>query len=197
MPSDILQNMLNAVPEEERAHGTISNKTYYLYLREGASTFLILFFIFVFLLADVSNASYCIHYVKYMVLHRLVLLQLIGGCLTGQYLQYIESYSKAVVYRASGGESCNSNSSVNNTYDLSTNQRIGIYGGIVSTSVSLVFFRTVLSFLICLAASRHLHNKMFKAILRAPVLFFDTNPVGMPSKIILCNCIIDIALVAS
>ena len=42
----------------------------------------------------------------------------------------------------------------------------------------------ILSFLICLAAARNLHNKMFKAILQAPILFFDTNPVGMPYKAI-------------
>ena len=64
-------------------------------------------------------------------------------------------------------------------YDLSTNQRIAIYAGIVSSSIFIVFSRAIFSFLICLAASRHLHNKMFKAILRSPVLFFDTNPVGM------------------
>ena len=68
-------------------------------------------------------------------------------------------------------------------YDLSTNERIGIYGGIVSGSVFFVFFRTILSFLICIAAARHLHNKMFKAILRSPILFFDTNPLGMPSRL--------------
>ena len=94
----------------------------------------------------------------------------------------VEYHSEVITYRTSGGESCSSdtgNSSLDDSYDLSTNQRIGIYGGIISTSITLVFSRTILSFLICLAAARHLHNKMFKAILRAPVLFFDTNPVGM------------------
>ena len=47
--------MLNVVPEEERAHGTISNKTYYVYMREGASNFLILFIIFVFILTEVRR----------------------------------------------------------------------------------------------------------------------------------------------
>ena len=70
------------------------------------------------------------------------------------------------------------NSSVDNAYDLSTDQWIGIYGGIVSSTIFLVFSRTLLSFFICLAAARHLHNRMFKAILRAPILFFDTNPIG-------------------
>ena len=72
--------------------------------------------------------------------------------------------------RITGGESCSSdteNSSVEDSYDLSTNERIGIYGGIISTSISLVFFKTIFSFLICLTAARNynLHNKMFKAIL--------------------------------
>lgn len=90
---------------------------------------------------------------------------------------------KGVANRASGGESCAGgmeNSSDSNSYDLSTNQRIGVYGGFVFSSVLLIFCRTILSFLICLAAARVLHNKMFKSILRAPILFFDTNPVGMP-----------------
>ena len=94
----------------------------------------------------------------------------------------VKYHSEVIPYRTSGGESCSSdteNSSIDDTFDLSTNQRIGIYGGILSTLISLVFTRTIFSFLICLAAARHLHNKMFKAILRAPVLFFDTNPVGM------------------
>lgn len=71
------------------------------------------------------------------------------------------------------------NLSVNaDPFDLSTNQRIAIYGGIISSSILIVFLRAILSFLICLSAARHLHNNMFKAILRAPMLFFDTNPVG-------------------
>jgi len=86
-----------------------------------------------------------------------------------------------VVYRTSGGESCSVNLSVNDDpYDLSTDERIAIYGGIVSGSIFFVFCRAIFSFLICLYAARHLHNKMFKAILRSPILFFDTNPVGMP-----------------
>ena len=43
----------------------------------------------------------------------------------------------------------------------------------------------MLSYVICLNASRNLHNKMFKAILRAPILFFDTNPVGELNECVL------------
>ena len=44
--------------------------------------------------------------------------------------------------------------------------------------ILLSFARTILFFILVLRASRLLHNKMFGAVLRAPVLFFDTNPVG-------------------
>ena len=92
-------------------------------------------------------------------------------------------YSNIVLYgRASGGDSCSvssGNSSDRDPYDLSTNQRIGIYGGIVFVSIVIVGAKIILNYLICIAASRNLHNKMFKSILRAPVLFYDTNPVGM------------------
>ena len=33
-------------------------------------------------------------------------------------------------------------------------------------------------FHVMVSASKNLHNKMFEAIVRCPVAFFDTNPVG-------------------
>ena len=48
----------------------------------------------------------------------------------------------------------------------------------VVSTIIITISKAVFSYVICLNASRNLHDKMFKAILRAPVLFFDTNPVG-------------------
>jgi ATP-binding cassette subfamily C (CFTR/MRP) protein 4 len=39
--------------------------------------------------------------------------------------------------------------------------------------------RTIHYFLMCMISSIHLHNRMFESIIRAPLLFFDQNPVGM------------------
>ena len=88
-----------------------------------------------------------------------------------------------MVSRASEGESCSAqlaNISFNATsdFDLTTHQRIGIYGGIVAFVVVATVIKAGFSFVTSLNSSRNLHNKMFKAILRAPILFFDTNPVG-------------------
>ena len=64
------------------------------------------------------------------------------------------------------------------SFSLTTHQRIGIYGGIVAFAVIVITLRVVLCYLVIMAASRSLHSKMLTAILRAPVLFFDINPVG-------------------
>ena len=53
-----------------------------------------------------------------------------------------------------------------------------IYGAILagsfflSVTIATVFISALLN------ASKHLHNSMMSALLKAPVLFFDTNPVG-------------------
>jgi len=61
---------------------------------------------------------------------------------------------------------------------LFTNQRIGIYAGTTAAAILINFARTITFYFLCVNASRVLHNRMFAAILRAPILFFDTNPIG-------------------
>lgn len=46
------------------------------------------------------------------------------------------------------------------------------------STIIITISKAIFSYVTCLNASQNLHNKMFKAILRAPILFFDTNPVG-------------------
>ncbi|CAF1199030.1 unnamed protein product, partial [Rotaria sordida] len=62
-----------------------------------------------------------------------------------------------------------------NTY---RNRRFYIFCVLVSILCFLIFLRTIVCQLICLNAGRVLHNKMFKRIIRCPISFFDTNPVG-------------------
>lgn len=38
--------------------------------------------------------------------------------------------------------------------------------------------RSLLVFYVLVNSSQTLHNKMFESILKAPVLFFDRNPIG-------------------
>ena len=53
-----------------------------------------------------------------------------------------------------------------------------IYGGLVSTTLVLFIARAVLLFETLVNSSKQLYDKMTIAILKAPVLFYDTNPVG-------------------
>ncbi len=64
-------------------------------------------------------------------------------------------------------------------FDLDTQSLIGIYAGLVGSVWIFSIGRVVLFYFLLLKASRHLHNNMFIAVIRSPILFFDTNPVGM------------------
>lgn len=50
--------------------------------------------------------------------------------------------------------------------------------GLSLLSVVLLSIRTMVLFVLCHLTARSLHNQMFNALLRAPVLFFDSNPLG-------------------
>ena len=64
------------------------------------------------------------------------------------------------------------------TCSLSESKRLITYSLLLVSSLILNFVRGGLFYLVCVNASRVLHNRMFKTILRVPVLFFDTNPSG-------------------
>ena len=53
-----------------------------------------------------------------------------------------------------------------------------IYGGLVGGALLLSIIRAALYYNALLNSCLQLHEAMLSAVLRAPVLFFDTNPVG-------------------
>ena len=57
--------------------------------------------------------------------------------------------------------------------------KFGLYClGLSLLSVVMLFIRTMSYFVSCHITARSLHNQMFNALLRAPVFFFDSNPIG-------------------
>ncbi|XP_077986963.1 LOW QUALITY PROTEIN: ATP-binding cassette sub-family C member 4-like [Glandiceps talaboti] len=50
--------------------------------------------------------------------------------------------------------------------------------GIVVITFIIAFYRGFYFFRVVIKSSKNLHNAMFKAVLRAPIRFFDTNPGG-------------------
>ena len=53
-----------------------------------------------------------------------------------------------------------------------------IYGCLVGASFIFLIIRAYVFLLACLRCSERLHDKMVVSLLQAPVLFFDSNPVG-------------------
>jgi len=56
------------MPEEERSYGTISNKTYFAYMREGGNTILAVILIAAFLVSEVISHT-ILRYLLCNVLH--------------------------------------------------------------------------------------------------------------------------------
>uniref|UniRef100_A0A1X7VQK3 Uncharacterized protein n=1 Tax=Amphimedon queenslandica TaxID=400682 RepID=A0A1X7VQK3_AMPQE len=130
-----------SVPAEERAHGTVSGKTYFKYFIAGGGYVFTAIIILIIILTETN----------------LVIAD-----------WWIADWAD-----------CESETNLNrSTCFLSDNERIGIYGGLVGSLVIYGTLRSVLIYGLLLNAARVVHNRMFARVLRAPVLFFDTNPIG-------------------
>ena len=57
-------------------------------------------------------------------------------------------------------------------------QTLGIYSSILVSLVILEVSSARLTFYFCLTTAQNLHNKMFATLMKAPLSFFETNPVG-------------------
>ncbi|XP_067890479.1 multidrug resistance-associated protein 4 isoform X2 [Heterodontus francisci] len=67
----------------------------------------------------------------------------------------------------------------NNTMQqLDINFYLGTYAGLTIAVMVFGITRSLIIFNILVNASQELHNRMFTSIIRAPVLFFDRNPIG-------------------
>ncbi len=73
----------------------------------------------------------------------------------------------------------NDGDALRSTCELSERKRIAIYAGITGFAIITNFARAILFYLVCVNASKVLHNRMFTSVLRAPIYFFDTNPIVM------------------
>ena len=61
---------------------------------------------------------------------------------------------------------------------VTRDRNIIIYATLVASGFILAFVRSFLCLHITVSASQHLHDLMFAKVLRAPIYFFDTNPLG-------------------
>lgn len=53
-----------------------------------------------------------------------------------------------------------------------------VFGALCGASLLISIWRAVATFGVCVLAARQLHDASFSHVLRAPLLFFDSNPAG-------------------
>ncbi|XP_047210875.1 multidrug resistance-associated protein 4 isoform X1 [Girardinichthys multiradiatus] len=141
---------VQTVPEESRAQGTIGLKLYLKYLRAGANLFILLFVVLLNLLAQVS---YVMH---------------------DWWLAYWAGEQDKLTSSTNGSIIVNGT----NVTSLDLGFYLGIYGGLTAATILFGFMRNIILFTVLVKSAQTLHNTMFNAILRAPVHFFDINPIG-------------------
>ncbi|KAK2715107.1 hypothetical protein QYM36_009933, partial [Artemia franciscana] len=74
--------------------------------------------------------------------------------------------------------STNGNLTLPGYFGTDQNTNVLIYTGLIVGLFIFSMTRTVAFFLVCMKSSVNLHNRMFRSVVRAPVRFFDTNPIG-------------------
>ncbi|XP_053563814.1 ATP-binding cassette sub-family C member 4 [Bombina bombina] len=140
--------VLTAVPEESRSEGTVGFKVYKKYFKAGSS-WLMIFFVFA-----------------------LNILAQVAYVLQDWWLSYW----------ATEQEKLNTTLSANTTgtepEQLDLKLYLGVYAGLTIATIVFGVLRSLLVFHVLVCAAQALHNQMFQSLLKAPVLFFDRNPIG-------------------
>ncbi|NWX88406.1 MRP4 protein, partial [Nothoprocta pentlandii] len=143
-----VENALAAMPEESRSEGKISLKVYRKYFSAGANYFVIFILVLFNILAQVAYV------------------------LQDWWLSYWANSQEKLNVTTNG------NNGGNETEHLDLNFYLEIYAGLTVATILFGIIRSLLVFQVLVNSSQTLHNKMFQSILKAPVLFFDRNPIG-------------------
>uniref|UniRef100_H2SRT2 Multidrug resistance-associated protein 4-like n=1 Tax=Takifugu rubripes TaxID=31033 RepID=H2SRT2_TAKRU len=140
---------VQTVPEESRAEGNIGLKLYLQYLRSGANVVVLLVVLLFNIMAQVSY--------------------IMQDWWLAHWADNQESQSTNITVIQNGK---------NITEQLDTDFYLGIYGGLTLATVIFGFIRNMFLFNVLVRCAQSLHDRMFTAILRTPVRFFDINPIG-------------------
>uniref|UniRef100_A0A3Q4AMX3 Cystic fibrosis transmembrane conductance regulator n=1 Tax=Mola mola TaxID=94237 RepID=A0A3Q4AMX3_MOLML len=106
-----------------------------------------------------------------------------GGNIAALLIVVLINILAQVCRKADEQEKLRDNSTIvqnpqNFTQELDRDFYLGVYGGLTLATLIFGFIRNMSLFNILVRSAQTLHNRMFKAILRTPVRFFDINPIG-------------------
>ena len=146
--------------KEPRFSGSVPISTYYEYFRSGGGILFCVLFVVVSIITQVFlNAS------DYWL-----------SIFTSNQERRIWSNQEA------GLNQSNSNNSTISSWwgdNLDVYTEIYVYAIIISCLIGLSFLRTFHFFVICTRSSKKLHTKMIKAVISAPMSFFEQNSIGI------------------
>ncbi|XP_066562799.1 ATP-binding cassette sub-family C member 4 [Amia ocellicauda] len=142
------EQVQTVLAEESRSEGTIGVKVYWKYFKAGAN---ILVLLFLLLLNILAQASYVLQ-------------------------DWWLSYWATEQERLNVTE--NNLNGHNESQSLDLDLYLGVYAGLTVGTILFGFVRSLLFFKVFINAAQSLHNRMFQSIIRAPVRFFDVNPIG-------------------
>ncbi|KAG9492165.1 ATP-binding cassette sub-family C member 4 [Eleutherodactylus coqui] len=140
--------VLTAFQEESRSEGTVGFRVYKKYFLAGSTYFMIFILLLLNILAQVAYV------------------------LQDWWLSYWATEQEKL------NVTSGTNSSDNEPEQLDLNLYLGVYAGLTVANIVFGFLRSLLVFHVLVSAAQALHNQMFQSLLRAPVLFFDRNPIG-------------------
>ncbi len=100
-----------------------------------------------------------------------------GGCIKGpKEGGYTNSGASDVLDQQN---SLYNNSTLPWQEEVDTNTGIMVYAILIGSFFLASMIRSILFFIRCMFSSIKLHNQMFQAIIRAPMLFFERNSAGI------------------
>ncbi|XP_062831587.1 ATP-binding cassette sub-family C member 4 [Anolis carolinensis] len=143
-----MEPLLTALPEESRSEGKIGFNIYKKYFAAGANYFVI------------------------FIIFSLNILAQVAYVLQDWWLSYWANEQLKLNVTAMA------NAGINETRTLDLDWYLGMYAGFTVVTVLFSILRNILMFQVLVNAAQTLHNSMFQSILKAPVLFFDSNPIG-------------------
>ncbi|KAJ8916751.1 hypothetical protein NQ315_013956 [Exocentrus adspersus] len=159
--------------------GAISTSIYVEYCRAGASILILLFLIFLLIIAQMaSNASDL--WVTYWTNAEELKYNLTKNTIANTSDSSNSSFGNTSFISSDYNISnvTNNTAGAVNIAALSTDSYIIIYTIFIIGSIILTSARSLLYYKVCMNASINLHNKMFSNVLQAPMRFFNTNPSG-------------------
>nr|XP_039268765.1 multidrug resistance-associated protein 4-like [Styela clava] len=155
--------------EEMRVQGSVGRSVYLEYFRVGSSKLFCFFFIIVILLSHISFIL-CDWWISMWATKYEEHQQ------PGSDLQ--SNVSSTLNWSTTIMEDVTLPSTSESSDVFDTNFYMIIYACLTAITYICIWVRAIMHFYLCVSSGIHMHKKMFYAILRSPIRFFDTNPSG-------------------